>query len=84
MRYFVINTIKALCNKIYHQQFFLLFKALSIALSNLCVVAFTVEFILKPYCSSASMLLSKRYRYILAYISFSNIFEKDVSNDRGL
>jgi len=48
--------------------------ALSIALSNLCF-AFTVEeFILKPYCSSTNMLLSIRC-YILAYISFSNIFE---------
>ena len=47
--------------------------------------AFTVEALfLKPYCSGANILFWLMCWYNLVYITFSRIFEKDVSKARGL
>ena len=47
--------------------------------------AFLVEeLFLKPYCSVADILFWLRCSYNLVYITFSRIFEKDVSKEIGL
>ena len=47
--------------------------------------AFSVEeLFLKPYCSVANILFWLMCWYSLVYVTFSRIFEKDVSKEIGL